>query len=90
MRNTDLWLCVLIAIAIIATWLYRKAIGAAPLFDPIADAPPISDEEFLSRCKPGTDPAVALRVREIVADQLAIRRETIYPEHRFVEDLKAD
>ena len=27
--------------------------------------PPISDEEFVARCTPGTDPAVALRVRRL-------------------------
>jgi hypothetical protein len=49
--------------------------------------PPISDSEFIARCRPGTDPAVALRVRAIVADCLSIEYERIYPSSRFVEDL---
>lgn len=52
--------------------------------------PPISDEEFLARCSPGTDPAIALRVRRIVADNLGIEYERIHPSARFVEDLCAD
>ena len=52
--------------------------------------PPLSDDEFLDRCKPGTNRDVALKVRAIIADQLAIPPNEIYPEHRFVEDLKAD
>lgn len=52
--------------------------------------PPISDAEFMALCTPGTSPAVALRVRRIVADHLAVHYEQIYPSTRFVEDLGAD
>jgi hypothetical protein len=52
--------------------------------------PPISDAEFLARCRPGTNPAVALRVRRIVADSLGVEYERIYPSSRFVEDLGAE
>ena len=52
--------------------------------------PPISDAEFVARCTPGTDPAVALRVRSIVADKLGVEYERIYPSTRFVDDLGAD
>lgn len=52
--------------------------------------PPISDEEFLARCTPGTRPEVALTVRRIVAEQLGFEYERIYPSSRFVEDLGAD
>jgi hypothetical protein len=52
--------------------------------------PPISDEEFLARCPPGTDPRIALGVRRIVSEQLCIEQGRIYPESRFVEDLRAD
>ena len=51
--------------------------------------PPISDEEFLARCGPGTKPEVALKVRKIVADQMGVNYERIYPSTRFVEDLGA-
>ena len=52
--------------------------------------PPISDAEFVARCTPGTDPAVALRVRRIVADWLGVEYERIYPSTRFVDDLGLD
>jgi hypothetical protein len=52
--------------------------------------PPISDEEFLARCPPGTTPAVALKVRRIVADHFAVEYERVYPTTRFIEDLGAD
>lgn len=52
--------------------------------------PSLTDEEFLARCRPGTRPEVALKVRKIVSEQLFIPVEQIYPEDRFVEDLGAD
>jgi hypothetical protein len=52
--------------------------------------PPISDAEFLALCRPGTDPEIALKVRRIVAKQLGVPYERIYPSSRFVEDLCAD
>ncbi|MBO0698248.1 MAG: hypothetical protein J2P46_07635 [Zavarzinella sp.] len=54
------------------------------------DFPPISDAEFLARCKPGTSPEVALKVRRIVAKTLAVEYERVYPSSRFVDDLAAD
>ena len=52
--------------------------------------PPISDDEFMARCSPGTRPEVALKVRRIVADHLAVKYEQIYPSMRFIEDIGAD
>lgn len=52
--------------------------------------PPISDAEFMARCRPETDADVALRVRAIVADCLSVEYERIYPSSRFVEDLGVD
>ena len=49
--------------------------------------PPLSDDEFLARCSPGTNPQRALRVRRIISEQLGVPYEHIYPEQRFVEDL---
>ena len=48
--------------------------------------PPISDEEFLAQCPPGTNPVVALKVRRIVSVQMGVDYERIYPSTRFVED----
>jgi hypothetical protein len=52
--------------------------------------PPISDAEFLARCPPGVDPAVALKVRQIVAEYFAIPYERVHPSMTFVEDIGAD
>jgi hypothetical protein len=52
--------------------------------------PPISDAEFLAQCSPGTNPAVALKVRRIISDNLGVEYERIYPSSSFIEDLGAD
>lgn len=52
--------------------------------------PPISDEEFVTRCAPGCNPVVAIKVRQIVAEQLNVEYARIHPSSRFIEDLKAD
>jgi hypothetical protein len=52
--------------------------------------PPISDNEFLARCTPGTSPVVALKVRRIVAERMPVEYERVYPSSRFIEDLGAD
>ena len=54
------------------------------------DFPPISDAEFIARCKAGTDPKVALKVRRIVAENLGAEYDRIYPSTHFAEDLGAD
>lgn len=52
--------------------------------------PPLSDAEFLARCRPGTNPAVALKVRRMVAAHFAIEYARVHPEMTFVDDLGAD
>ncbi len=52
--------------------------------------PPISEDEFIRRCSPGVDRERALKVRRIIADQLGVDYDRIYPEQRFVEDLGCD
>ena len=49
--------------------------------------PAISEEEFVAKCKPGTNPQTALRVRRIVSEQLGVPYEHIHPEQHFVDDL---
>lgn len=39
---------------------------------------------------PGTNREIALKVRKIVADQLGVEYERIYPSSSFVNDLGAD
>jgi len=52
--------------------------------------PPISDAEFMALCPPGTNPAIALKVRRIFSDQLGVEYERIYPSSRIFGDLVAD
>jgi len=49
----------------------------------------VTTEQFLAAI-PDADPEIALRVRDIVAEQLDVPREEVHPESRFVEDLRAD
>lgn len=50
-----------------------------------AKYPPISDDEFMARLPPETSRDIALRVRSIVAEQLGVDRERVYPESKFVD-----
>jgi hypothetical protein len=52
--------------------------------------PPMTDEEFVRECGPGTNPQIALRVRRIVADQLGVDYERVHPSSSFANDLMAD
>jgi hypothetical protein len=49
--------------------------------------PPITDEEFMAACPPGTDRFIALKVRRIVSEQLGFDYSRLHPAMRFVEDL---
>ena len=49
--------------------------------------PPISDDEFIARCHSGVNRDVALRVRQIVSEQLGVPYDQIYPEQNFADDL---
>jgi hypothetical protein len=49
--------------------------------------PPISEDEFISRCSPGVNRERALKVRRIVSEQLGVDYDRVYPEQRFIEDL---
>lgn len=50
----------------------------------------LTDEEFVSRCRPGTRPETALKVRAILAEVSGIPKERIHPEHSLVDDLRLD
>jgi hypothetical protein len=52
--------------------------------------PPMSDEEFVRACGPGTNPDIALRVRRIVSESLGVDYERIHPSSSFVNDLGAE
>jgi len=78
----------LILLIIAVCWV--RAINLREAHDFNIRFPPISDEEFLRRCGPGTNPTIALKVREIIAEQLAIPVSQIYPEQELVADLHCD
>jgi len=42
--------------------------------------PPITDDEFVSKCPDGTDRDIALKVRKIVSETLGVPYDRIYPE----------
>ena len=87
------------------TWILLVGVGAlfmACVFSPstrrmqeayasfLERFPPISDEQFLRRCAPGTRPEVALGVRRILAESLGVEYEHIHPSCRLVADLGAE
>jgi|GEM_PF-1582321 hypothetical protein len=55
-----------------------------------SDSRYISDDEFLAACSPGVRREDALKVRQIIAEQLCFPEQAIHPSHRLVEDLGAD
>jgi hypothetical protein len=75
------FVAILAMLLVSCTWETRKRAKFAERF------PPISDAEFVERCPPGTSPKVALKVRRMVANQLGIEYERIYPSSSFVDDL---
>lgn len=52
--------------------------------------PPLSDDEFVARCSPGTKPQIALKVRRTLADCLCVEYERIYPSSTLQDDLGAE
>ncbi|PQO27476.1 hypothetical protein C5Y96_18240 [Blastopirellula marina] len=78
-----------IAIPLVAVGLIVACVCFSPKSPTLEKWPPISDDEFIRRCSPGVDRELALKVRRIVAEQLGVDYERVYPEQRFVEDLGA-
>ncbi|WP_372721405.1 hypothetical protein [Novipirellula sp.] len=81
-----LWLIGILLVTIVLTaWWFNSA------STPSADQwTPISEDEFIRRCSPGVNRERALKVRRIIAEQLGVDYDRIYPEQRFVEDLGCD
>src|SRR6476646_800611 len=72
--------CVLVLIVVAAcTVMERQRLAAFR-----KRFPPISDEEFMAQCPPGTSRDVALRVRRIVADSLGVEYHRVYPSSSLV------
>jgi len=51
---------------------------------------PISDDEFLARCQPGTRRDAALGVRRILAEYLGVEYERNHPNAKLAADLGAE
>jgi hypothetical protein len=80
------WIGVLIVLLLIASGV-TSALKQAEFEGKF---PPISDDEFVALCSPGTSRRVALTVRRIVAEHLAVEYERVHPSMSFVEDIGAD
>lgn len=78
--GTGIALAVLVSIV----WAMRSRVAFEERF------PPISDAQFLALCRPGTNPEVARKVRQIVADYFGIEYARVHPSMTFVEDIGAD
>jgi hypothetical protein len=76
------------AVAVLAVVMVGTAKRDRDVFR--ARFPPMSDAEFLARCPPGTSPAVALKVRRMVAEHFAVAYERVHPSTGFIDDLGAD
>ena len=77
------------AILFVIWWLFSWLESLEPS-EISSEYPPISDDEFLARCDPGTSRDTALKVRRVISESLGVPYESIHPEHRIVEDLGAE
>jgi hypothetical protein len=80
----------LAALLLVVLILAVQFVGRAQTASFNARFPPISDQEFVALCSPGTSPDVALRVRRIIAKRLAVEYERVHPSMNFIEDIGAD
>ena len=81
---------VICAVILFCLWLALRWLDTQRTERFKADYPPITEDEFMARCDPGTPRETALKVRQIVSEQLDVPYESVYPEHRLVEDLGAE
>lgn len=75
--------CIGVAFVVVAMWCWEFIRHR----DFIRNWPPISDDEFIAKCSPGTNRQRALKVRRIIAEQLGVPYEHIHPDQSFIEDL---
>ena len=80
----------LIAAFLIGSWSLLSWLESLESGRFSVEYPPISDDEFMARCEPGISRDTALRVRRVISDSLDVPYESVYPEHRLVEDLGAE
>ena len=81
---------ILIAAVLVCIWSLLGWLESLPSSQASGEYPPISDDEFLARCDPGTSRDTALKVRRVISESLGVPYESIHPEHRIVEDLGAE
>ena len=80
----------LIAVILFGIWWLLSGLESLESSRINSEYPPISDDEFMAKCDPGTSRDVALGVRRVILESLGVPYESIYPEHRLVEDLGAE
>lgn len=76
-----------IALAGLACLAAFSWLTANELFGFANKYPGLSDDEFMAKLPKGTSRDTALRVRNIIADQMGVPRQHIHPETRFEEFL---
>ncbi len=79
------WIWIVAGVVLLVFVFYLDAKRVMANFE--ATWPPIDDDEFVRRCSSGTSQETALKVRRIVAEQLGIPYDQVYPEQSFVNDL---
>ena len=80
----------LIAVILFGIWWLLSGLESLDSSRINSEYLPISDDEFMAKCDPGTSRDVALGVRRVISESLGVPYESIYPEHRLVEDLGAE
>lgn len=80
---------ILMSIVVLATGIVLVITERQKQLDFDRRFPPITDDEFMALCPPGTNREIALKVRRIISEHLNIEYTRIHPSSRFVEDLRA-
>lgn len=71
-------------------WLVARWLDSTEPLQTEFEFAPISEDEFMAKCTPGTSRDIALGVRRVVSESLGIPYDCIYPEHCLVKDLGAE
>ena len=85
------WILLVGVVLVVVTVCIPSAIQAkATMASFEARFPPITEDEFVAACAPGTKRFVALGVRRTIAESLAVDYERIHPSARLAADLGAE
>ena len=85
------WILLLCVVLVVVTVCIPSAIQAKAATASFKERfPPITEDEFVAACAPGTPRFVALGVRRTVAECLGVEYERIHPSARLAADLGAE